>query len=45
MKSREYRRAFEDLAPEFALARPVIEARVRTSLTRSNSRKGLSAGS
>ena len=28
MKSCEYRRALEDLAPEFALARTLIEARV-----------------
>ena len=29
MKSRKYRRAHKGLAPEFALARTLIEARVR----------------
>ena len=33
MKSGEYRRAHEELAPEFELARAVIEARVRAGLT------------
>jgi transcriptional regulator with XRE-family HTH domain len=33
MKNNEYRKAFEDLAPEFALARAVIDARVTAGLT------------
>jgi ribosome-binding protein aMBF1 (putative translation factor) len=33
MKSKEYRRAYEELAPEFALARAVIGARVTAGLT------------
>jgi len=33
MKSKEYRTAHEELAPEFALARAVIEARGRAGLT------------
>jgi ribosome-binding protein aMBF1 (putative translation factor) len=33
MKDRDYRRADEALAPEFALARAVIQARVRAGLT------------
>jgi ribosome-binding protein aMBF1 (putative translation factor) len=33
MKSREYRKAYDELAPEFALARAVIEARVTAGLT------------
>jgi ribosome-binding protein aMBF1 (putative translation factor) len=33
MKSKEYRKAYEELAPEFALARAVIDARVKASLT------------
>jgi ribosome-binding protein aMBF1 (putative translation factor) len=33
MKSKEYRKAHEDLAPEFALAQAVIEARVTAGLT------------
>ena len=33
MKNKEYRKAHEDLAPEFALARAVIAARVTAGLT------------
>jgi ribosome-binding protein aMBF1 (putative translation factor) len=33
MKSREYRKAHEALAPEFELARAVIDARVTAGLT------------
>jgi ribosome-binding protein aMBF1 (putative translation factor) len=33
MKKKEYRKAYEDLAPEFALAHAVIGARVRAGLT------------
>jgi ribosome-binding protein aMBF1 (putative translation factor) len=33
MKSGEYRRAYETLAPEFELARAVIQARVQAGLT------------
>ncbi len=33
MKNKEYRKAYEDLAPEFALARAVIHARVTAGLT------------
>lgn len=33
MKNKEYREAHEDLAPEFALARAVIAARVTAGLT------------
>jgi ribosome-binding protein aMBF1 (putative translation factor) len=33
MKDAEYRMAYEELAPEFALARPVINARVMAGLT------------
>jgi ribosome-binding protein aMBF1 (putative translation factor) len=33
MKNHEYRKAIEDLAPEFALARAVIDARVKAGLT------------
>ncbi len=33
MKSKEYRQAYEELAPEFALARAVIAARVKAGLT------------
>jgi ribosome-binding protein aMBF1 (putative translation factor) len=33
MKSKEYRKAVEELAPEFALARAVIDARVTAGLT------------
>lgn len=33
MKNRDYRRAQEALAPEFELARAVIQARVRAGLT------------
>jgi ribosome-binding protein aMBF1 (putative translation factor) len=32
-KNKEYREAHEELAPEFALARAVIDARVRAGLT------------
>ena len=33
MKNKDYRKAHEDLAPEFALARAVINARVTAGLT------------
>ncbi len=33
MKNKEYRKAYDDLAPEFALARAVIAARVTAGLT------------
>jgi transcriptional regulator with XRE-family HTH domain len=33
MKNKEYRKAHEELAPEFALARAVISARVKAGLT------------
>jgi ribosome-binding protein aMBF1 (putative translation factor) len=33
MKKKEYRQAYEQLAPEFALARAVITARVTAGLT------------
>ncbi len=33
MKSKEYRKAYDDLAPEFALASAVIAARVTAGLT------------
>jgi len=33
MKKKEYRKAYEELAPEFALARAVIHARVTAGLT------------
>jgi ribosome-binding protein aMBF1 (putative translation factor) len=33
MKSKEYREAHDDLAPEFAIARAVIEARAAAGLT------------
>lgn len=33
MKSKEYRQAYQELAPEFALARAVIAARVTAGLT------------
>ena len=33
MRSRDYRRAYEALGPEFELARAVIQARVRAGLT------------
>jgi ribosome-binding protein aMBF1 (putative translation factor) len=33
MKGKEYRKAHEELAPEFALARAVINARVTAGLT------------
>ena len=33
MKNQKYRRAYEELAPEFALAHAVIEARVAAGLT------------
>lgn len=33
MKNKAYREAHEELAPEFALARAVIDARVRAGLT------------
>jgi ribosome-binding protein aMBF1 (putative translation factor) len=33
MKKKEYRQAYEELAPEFALARAVIAARVTAGLT------------
>ncbi len=33
MKDKDYRKAHEDLAPEFALARAVIHARVTAGLT------------
>ena len=33
MKNEEYRKAYEELAPEFALARAVINARVTAGLT------------
>jgi ribosome-binding protein aMBF1 (putative translation factor) len=33
MKNKEYRKAYEDLAPEFALAHAVIGARVSAGLT------------
>ena len=33
MKNSDYRKAIEDLAPEFALARAVIDARVTAGLT------------
>lgn len=33
MKNREYRKAYEELAPEFALARAVINARITAGLT------------
>jgi ribosome-binding protein aMBF1 (putative translation factor) len=33
MKNKEYRKAYEELAPEFALARAVIGARVTAGLT------------
>jgi ribosome-binding protein aMBF1 (putative translation factor) len=33
MKNKEYRKAYDKLAPEFALARAVIHARVTAGLT------------
>ena len=33
MKNKEYHQAYEDLAPEFVLARAVIKARVTAALT------------
>lgn len=33
MKNKEYRKAYEGLEPEFALARAVIDARVTAGLT------------
>src|SRR6266705_2923681 len=33
MKNEEYRKAYDELAPEFALARAVIHARVTAGLT------------
>src|ERR1700685_3101382 len=33
MKNKEYRNAYEEMAPEFALARAVIHARVAADLT------------
>ena len=33
MKNKEYQKAHEELAPEFALARALIEARVTAGLT------------
>jgi transcriptional regulator with XRE-family HTH domain len=33
MKKKEYRKAYEELAPEFALARAVIHARAAADLT------------
>jgi transcriptional regulator with XRE-family HTH domain len=33
MKNKKYRKAYDDLAPEFALARAVIAARVTAGLT------------
>ena len=33
MKNKEYRKAYEELAPEFELARAVIQARARAGLT------------
>lgn len=33
LKKKEYRKAYEDLAPEYALARAVIEARITAGLT------------
>ena len=33
MRDKEYRKAHDDLAPEFALARAVIEARASAGLT------------
>ena len=33
MKSKEYRQAYEGLAPEYALARAVVAARVKAGLT------------
>ena len=33
MKDKDYRKAYEELAPEFALARAVIDARVTAGLT------------
>ena len=33
MKNKEYRKAYDELAPEFALARAVIKARVTSGLT------------
>ena len=33
MKNKQYRKAYEELAPEFRLARAVIEARVAAGLT------------
>ena len=38
MKNKEYRKAHEDLAPEFALARAVIAARVTAALTQEAAR-------
>jgi hypothetical protein len=40
MKSREYRRAYGDLAPEFAFARSVIKASVRAGSTTRRWRAG-----
>jgi hypothetical protein len=39
MKNNEYRKAYDDLAPEFASARAVIKARV-TAVSNQNSREG-----
>ena len=33
MKNKEYRKAYDELSPEFALARAVIDARVTAGLT------------
>lgn len=33
MKTKEYRKAYQDLAPEFELARAVIQARTRAGLS------------
>jgi hypothetical protein len=34
MKNKDYRKAREELAPEFALARAMIQARITAGLTR-----------
>jgi hypothetical protein len=39
MKNKEYRKAYDDLAPEFASARAVIKARI-TPVSNQNSQDG-----
>lgn len=44
MKDPEYRRAYEDLEPEFAIARAIIDARIKRKISQAQLAKRMGTG-